>query len=150
VRHNACSAGQHPCHGAPLHAAIYARIPGVGAIINAQPVHVSAFCVTATPLSTYTIPESYIVLNEVPKLPFRRSIGDAAEIAAHLSLEKTPVLLIANEGAVVIGRTLLQAFDRLEVLEATTEALILARPLGSTVPLSTGDIAELRQALHLA
>ena len=150
VRGDACSAGQQPSRAARLHAEIYARHPGVGAIINAQPAHASAYCVTDTTLSTYTIPESYVVLNEVPKLPFQRIVEDAAAIAGRMTLEKTPVVLIANEGAVVIGRTLLEAFDRLEVLEATSEALLLARPLGPIVPMASSAIDELRRVFHLA
>jgi L-fuculose-phosphate aldolase len=122
----------------------------VGAIINAQPAHASAFCVTNTNLSTYTIPESYVVLNEVPKLPFLRIVEDAAEIASRMSLEKTPVVLIANEGALVMGRTLLEAFDRLEVLEATSEALLLAKPLGAITPMAGEAIDELRRVFNLA
>jgi len=150
VRGSACSVGQQPSRAARLHAEIYKHIPGVGAIINAQPAHASAFCVTDTPLSTYTIPESYVVLNAVVKLPFLRIVEDAAEIAARLSLEKTPVVLISNEGALVIGRTLLEAFDRLEVLEATAEALLLARPLGAPVLMPESAIEELRRVFRIA
>lgn len=146
----ACSAGQSPSRAARLHAEIYARHPEVGAIINAQPAHASAFCVTAAPLSTHTIPESYVVLNNVPKLPFLRIVEDAGRIAAELSPASRPVVLIANEGAVVVGRTLLEAFDRLEVLEATAEALLLARPLGPLVPMPASAIDELRRVFKLA
>lgn len=149
VRQGLCSRGQQPSRAALLHAEIYARHPAVGAVINAQPAHASAFCVTAEPLSTHTIPESYVVLNNVPKLPFKRIVEDADEIAATISPTKTPVVLIANEGAVVVGRTLLEAFDRLEVLEATAEALLLARPLGPLVQMPPSAIDELRHAFKL-
>ena len=105
---------------------------------------------TDATLSTYTIPESYVVLNEVTKLPFLRIVEDAAEIAKALTLEKTPVVLVANEGAVVVGRTLLEAFDRLEVLEATTEAILLARPLGAVAPMPASAIDELRRVFNIA
>lgn len=150
VRGDACTTGQQPSRAARLHAEIYARHPEIGAIINAQPAHASAFCMTAAPLSTHTIPESYVVLNNAPKLPFLRIVEDAAEIASQLSPAKCPVVLIANEGAVVVGRTLLEAFDRLEVLEATAEALILARPLGPLVPMPAAAIDELRRAFNIA
>ena len=150
VSGRACVADLQPSRSASLHAAIYARIPGVGAVINAQPAHASAFCVTDAILSTHTIPESYVVLNNPPKLPFLRIVEDAESIAGQLSLEKTPVLLIENEGAVVIGRTPLEAFDRLEVLEATAEALLLARPLGKIVPMGAAAIDELRRVFKLA
>jgi L-fuculose-phosphate aldolase len=128
---------------------IYERHPEVGAIINAQPAHASAFCMTAATLSTRTIPESYIVLNEAPKLPFLRIVEDAERIAAEVSLGRRPVVLIANEGALVLGRDILDAFDRLEVLEATTEALLLARPLGPVVPMPDPAIAELRRVFKV-
>jgi len=150
VRGELCAAGQTPSRAAHLHAEIYARHPGVGAIINAQPANASAFCVTNTSLSTYTIPESYVVLNEVVKLPFMRIVEDAAEIASRMSLEKTPVVLIANEGALVMGRTLLEAYDRLEVLEATSEALLLAKPLGPITPMADSAIDELRKVFNIA
>ncbi len=149
VRGDACSAGQQPSRAARLHAEIYAHHPSIGAVINAQPAHASAFCMTDAPLSTRTIPESYVVLNNAPKLPFLRIVEDAAEIASHLSPTHTPVVLIENEGALVVGRTLLEAFDRLEVLEATAEALLLARPLGPLVPMPEPAIAELRRAFNI-
>ncbi|ACB74587.1 class II aldolase/adducin family protein [Opitutus terrae] len=149
VRGDACPAGQQPSRAARLHAEIYARHPEIGAIINAQPAHASAFCVTDVPLSTHTIPESYVVLNDVPELPFRRIVEDAAVLATEVSATKRPVVLIANEGALVVGRTLLEAFDRLEVLEATAEALLLARPLGGIVEMPDSAINELREAFKI-
>jgi L-fuculose-phosphate aldolase len=149
VRGEACSAGQQPSRAARLHAEIYARHPSVGAVVSAQPAHATAYCVTDAPLSTHTIPESYLVLNEVGRLPFLRIVEDAAAIAAALSPVKTPVVLVANEGAVVVGRTLLEAFDRLEVLEATTEAILLAKPLGAVSPMPAAAIAELRRVFNL-
>ncbi|HEY0943730.1 MAG TPA: class II aldolase/adducin family protein [Opitutaceae bacterium] len=149
VRGDGCPAGQQPSRAARLHAEIYARHPEIGAIINAQPAHASAFCMTDAPLSTHTIPESYVVLNNVPELPFRRIVEDAALLATEISASKRPVVLIANEGALVVGRTLLEAFDRLEVLEATAEALLLARPLGPIVEMPPAAIDELRRAFNL-
>ena len=145
----ACERGKRPSRAVLLHALIYERHPEVGAIINAQPAHASAFCMTAAPLSTRTIPESYIVLHEAPKLPFLRIVEDAARIAGEVSLGRRPVVLIENEGALVLGRDVLDAFDRLEVLEATTEALLLARPLGPVVPMPDDAIAELRRVFKV-
>lgn len=149
AQRGACERGKRPSRAALLHALIYERHPEVGAIINAQPAHASAFCMTAAPLSTRTIPESYIVLNEAPKLPFLRIVEDAERIAAEVSLRKRPVVLIENEGAIVLGRDVLDAFDRLEVLEATTEALLMAKPLGPVVPMPDDAIDELKRVFKV-
>jgi len=132
-----------------LHALIYERHPDIGAIINAQPAHASAFCVSGAPLSTHTIPESYVVLNNAPMLPFHRIVEDAGRIAERISLRDCPVILIENEGVLVVGKNILDAFDRLEVLEATSEALLLSRPLGPVVSMPPAAIDELRRVFNV-
>ncbi len=144
-----CEAGRWPSRAAQLHAHIYAENPDVGAVINAQPAHASAFCMTKAPLSTRTIPESYVVLRDTPKLPFACIVEQAAHIAAQVSLKRCPVVLIENEGALVVGRDVLDAFDRLEVLEATAEALLMGRPLGPLVPMPEPALDELRRAFKM-
>jgi L-fuculose-phosphate aldolase len=43
----------------------------------------------------------------------------------------------------VLGTSLLDAFDRLEVLESTAEAVINSRPLGPVKPMDDEVISEL-------
>jgi len=146
VRGNRCEAGRQPSRAARLHATIYQRHPDIGAVINAQPAHASAFCMTQAELSTRTIPESYLVLRDTPRLPFARIVEEADVITGKVSLSRTPVILIENEGALIVGKDVLDAFDRLEVLEATAEALLLSRPLGPLVPMPDAALTELRRA----
>ncbi|MFT3989839.1 MAG: class II aldolase/adducin family protein [Luteolibacter sp.] len=147
---DACEAGKNPSRAVRLHSLIYEKNPDVGAIILAQPAHASAYCMTQAELSTRTIPESYLVLQESPKVPFACIVNDAEKLADLMSLEKCPVILIQNEGALIVGKDLLDAFDRLEVLEATAEALQLSRPLGPLVPMPHAALVELREAFGLA
>ena len=57
-----------------------------------------------------------------------------------------PFALIENNCALVLGRTILDAFDRLEVLESTAEAVILSRLLGEVQPMGDEVIEELIEA----
>jgi L-fuculose-phosphate aldolase len=54
-----------------------------------------------------------------------------------------------NNGVLVVGSSVLDAFDRLEVLESTAEALINARPLGPVHPMEEGPIRRLKEAFGL-
>ncbi len=144
-----CEAGKRASRTSRLHGLIYAANSEVGAIINAQPMCASAFCMTDAEFSTRTIPESYLVLGEAPKVPFACVVNDAEALAAKMSLKKCPVLMIENEGTLIVGRTLLEAFDRLEVLEATAEALQLSMPLGPLVPMPESALEELRKAFGM-
>ena len=131
-----------------LHQAVYRKHPQIGAIICAAPLHASAFAVTGRPLDTRTIPESYLFLRRVSMVPFA-AWADAPALATHVALE-TPAILLASGGALTVGRTMLEAFDRLEVLESTAEALIKAKALGGFRPMEESRIRELRAAFaHL-
>jgi L-fuculose-phosphate aldolase len=54
-----------------------------------------------------------------------------------------PIALLENDGVLVSGASVLDAFDRLEVLESTAEAVINARALGEVTPMSEEVIREL-------
>lgn len=144
-----CQAGGRPSRAGLLHARIYEKHPDVGAVILAQPEHASAYCMSDAELCTRTIPESYLVLLDAPKVPFARIVEDADLLAGKVDLKTCPVILIENEGALVVGKNLLDAFDRLEVLEATAEALQLSGPLGPLVPMPEEALTELRQAFGM-
>jgi L-fuculose-phosphate aldolase len=96
-------------------------------------------------LDTRTIPESYLFLKDVRTIPFAQQFGDGSEIAAAVS-PKNPIALLDHNGALVAGRTVLDAFDRLEVLEATAAAIIRSRVLGPISPMSDAVIDELLTA----
>lgn len=78
-------------------------------------------------------------------IPYGEQFEDGTALAERLSPEN-PIALIENDGVLVCGTSVLDAFDRLEALETTAEALIDSRPLGEVVPMSDAIIAELTAA----
>ncbi|MGF1656223.1 MAG: class II aldolase/adducin family protein [Verrucomicrobiales bacterium] len=123
----------------PWHQAIYEKNPSVGAVIHAQPLHGSAFAFSRRKLETRTIPESFLVLKECPLI----SQADFTPEKIAELVQQHPALVIENEGVLVVGKSLLEAYDRLEVLEATAEALVLAHGIGPTVPMPESAVIEL-------
>lgn len=132
-----------------IHDAIYRRHPDVGAIVNAYPVNATAFSITNVPLDTRTIPESYVVVRRVGRAPYGLQFEDAGAVAAHISPATPALLLLENDGVLVTGATVLEAFDRLEVLESTAEALINCRAIGELAPMPDNVIRDLAVAFGL-
>ena len=137
--------GKTPSSSTAGHRAIYQRQRDVQSIINAYPVNATAFSVTDAKLDSRTIPESFILLRDVQRSPFGARVGDGRELAERMTLTQ-PIMLLDNDGVMVVGSSVLDAFDRLEVLEATAEAMIDSRPLGPLVPMSDAVIDELSHA----
>lgn len=145
VRHGKCPAGVQPSRAAHLHGAIYAAHPEMNAVINALPVSATAFSVSDAVLDTRTIPESFLFLKDVPKLAYE-TLHRQPEAVAQAMGPDNPVALLEHNGALVAGKTVLDAFDRLEVLEATAEAIIQSKPLGTITPMDDAVIDELLKA----
>jgi L-fuculose-phosphate aldolase len=145
IRDGRSEAGKPPSRAAAIHDAIYRRHPEVGAVINAYPVNATAFSVTGVPLDSRTIPESYLVVRHVGRAPFGLQFGDGRDLAQLLSPEQ-PAIVMENDGVLVTGSDMLEAFDRLEVLESTAEAIINARAVGELRPLSDDVTRELDAA----
>lgn len=133
---------------AQLHAAIYRAHPEIHAVITSQAPHLTAFAVTDTALNARTIPESYIQLRDVMHESAENYRSDPVRTAARFSPSR-PAMLVSHEGAVTTGATLLQAFDRMEVMEATARSIIDAAPLGTIVHITDTEIDALTDAFDL-
>jgi L-fuculose-phosphate aldolase len=142
VRGEECEAGATPSRAARIHAALYRRYPEIGAIVNAYPVNATAFSVTGTALDSRTIPESYLVIREVGRISYGAQFEGPESLGDVIS-PRRPAALLENDGAMVTGRTVLEAYDRLEVLESTAEAIINCRAIGTVAPMPEEVTREL-------
>ena len=141
-------ADKRASRAARAHQAIYEQHPEVNAIVIAHPVNATAFSVTGVELNVRTIPESYVFLQDVQRIPQGLAHRDAPACANFVS-PSTPAAILENDGVLVTGRSVLDAFDRLEVLESTAEAVINAGPLGPVTPMPDTVIDELKAAFDL-
>jgi len=135
-------AGKMPSRSVNLHRAIYKQHPTIGCVITGQSPHIMTFGISKVQFTSKSIPESYILLLDIPLVPFYLIYKYPEKIAAQIS-ERVPVILIANDCILTTGRTVIQAFDRLEVAEYSAKALLDARAIGEMVPIGDMDIQQL-------
>jgi L-fuculose-phosphate aldolase len=141
-------AGKLPSRAVVVHQAIYEQHPEVQAIVSSQAPNVMAFSVTGVPIQTRTIPESYVLLRDIPLVPFGRTYTDEAFIAQHFGAS-VPVILLENDAVLAVGKSLLAAYDTLEVAEFTARSLLYAAPLGALSPIGDREVEDLHRAFHL-
>jgi L-fuculose-phosphate aldolase len=141
-------AGKKASRAVLAHRAIYKQHPNVNSIVFAHPVNATAFSVTDVKFDTRTIPESYVFLMDVQRVPYGVQYSGDDGIAKYVSA-KTPAAILENDGVLVTGKSVLDAFDRLEVLESTAEAVIDARAIGKVCVMPEPVIAELKAAFNL-
>jgi L-fuculose-phosphate aldolase len=116
-----------------LHLGIYRHLPEAVAVVHAHPPHATAFACTAEGLAPLLVPELHLLLGgPVPLAPY--APPGSPELFASLRpwLGRSPVILLANHGAVAIStRSARDAVHLLDQVEQVARLTWLARQLGS-------------------
>ncbi|TWT59202.1 class II aldolase/adducin family protein [Allorhodopirellula solitaria] len=141
-------AGKKASRAVLAHQAIYRKHPEVQAIAFAHPVAATAFSVTDAEFDSKTIPESYVFLRDVCRVPYGVQYRGDGSIADHIS-SSSPTAVLENDGVLITGGSILATFDRLEVFESTAEALVQSRAIGPLSVMQDNVISELRDAFGL-
>jgi L-fuculose-phosphate aldolase len=128
-----------------MHLAIYKKKKDVIAIVHAHPVFASLFTAIKAKINTNLTAEAKAILGD-PLFVKYAVMGSAAlaEVTAE-SAAKSDVLLLENHGILTTGANLLQAFDKIEVLENAAKMTLMAEMTGKRRPLDRSRIIELEK-----
>lgn len=108
-----------------MHLSIYRQRRDVNAIVHAHPVTACAFAATDIEIDTSLILEAAVVLGEISYADFKQM--GTNELATEVSVATTNAncVIMRNHGALAVGENILEAFDRLEVLENAAQMTIM-------------------------
>jgi L-fuculose-phosphate aldolase len=129
-----------------MHLAAYAARPDVRAVVHAHPVTAVALTVAGVPPPNDLVPEAAVTLGVVAVAPF--ATPGTEEVPASLAplWASHDVILLERHGALALGGTLGEAFDRIETLERVARIALLARLAGRCEPLGVDAVARVLAA----
>ena len=129
-----------------LHLRILRHRPDVQAVVHAHPPAATGFAVAGEEIPGNLLPELIFVVGPVPLVPFGMpgtlELGD--RIVPYIEDRRHHALLLANHGAVTLGRTLDEAWIRMESLEHAARIITAARAVGEPKPLTAEAVAKLQ------
>lgn len=134
---------RNPTSELDLHLRILRLRGDVGAVVHAHPPSATAFAVAGEGLTSFVLPELIFLVGPVPLVPYATPGTKAIADAVERFLEGHNALLLANHGAVTMGRTLEEAWIRMETLEHGARIQLGARLLGRVTELEPGAVAQL-------
>ncbi|MBS2213311.1 class II aldolase/adducin family protein [Carboxylicivirga mesophila] len=128
-----------------MHLAIYTARNDVNAIVHAHAPMGSLFAVVSRGVNTSLLAEAYTILGQ-PKLAVYAAPG-SEELAMNVAkvAMNTNVVLMANHGVLAVGNGLLEAFDRIEVLENAAKMTFLTSLINEKRELTTEHLVELKR-----
>ena len=126
-----------------MHLNIYKCRPDVFAIVHSHPVYASTFAVAGEAVDSAITGEARYMLGNVGLVDYH--IMGSAELADACAkvMSASNAAIMAKHGAITVGKTLFEAFDRMEVLENTAQINYDLRTMGCKARLSDEEIIEI-------
>jgi L-fuculose-phosphate aldolase len=126
-----------------MHLLIYRKNKHVSAIVHAHPLFATAFTAMKPKINTSLTAEARAVCGDPAFVPY--AMMGTSELAELVSdcISGSDILLLENHGILAAGSSLLQAFDRLEVLENAAKMTLVVEMKGGATPLSPEKISEI-------
>jgi len=136
--------GRKPSSEALMHLVAYRERPDINAVVHAHPPLSTGFAVAGIPLDRAVLAEVVTTLGSIPIAEYGTpSTREMADTVAPLIKAHDGVLL-ANHGALTIGRDLYSAYYKMETIEHFAQISLVARQLGREHLLSREEVARLQ------
>jgi L-fuculose-phosphate aldolase len=128
-----------------LHLNVYKKNSQVSALIHAHPLFATSFTAMKGTIDTSLTAEARAICGEPRFVPYAlMGTAELADIVAEHSTN-ADILLLENHGIITSGSSLLQAFDKLEVLENAAKMTLITEIRGKKRPLSQSRLREIER-----
>jgi L-fuculose-phosphate aldolase len=128
-----------------MHLAIYRKKKELCAIVHAHPVVASCFTALKLNIDTTLTAEARAILGEPLMVPYALMGTSELAKAAAENILLSDILLLENHGVLSTGSNLLQAFDKIEVLENAAKMTLIAELTRKKSPLTRSRILEIEK-----
>lgn len=126
-----------------FHTAIYKKRPEINAIVHAHPVYATVFSLTDKKFDTSLTGETRALLG-TPSFAAYKLMG-TEELAAEVSeaCVHSNVIIMKHHGIITLGKTLFEAYDRMELCEVNAKMLYISGIMGFTERLSKNQTDQI-------
>lgn len=129
----------------PMHRAIYESREDAGAVVHTHPVYATAFALAGKNIPEDHLIETGMMLKKVALAGYATpGTLEMAEVIAPY-IEEHNAILLQNHGALTVGKDLMDAFNKMEVLESVAKTVIVSRSLGEPVLISKENLAKMKK-----
>ena len=131
-----------------MHLSIYRKRPDIKAIIHAHPPVSTSFTAMNKSINCKLIAESYFILGTPQIAPYAlMGTQSLANIVSEKAIH-TNVILMQNHGIICLGKSLLEAFNKIEILEASAKMTLITELMKDIRQLTPEQIKEIDKLTH--
>ena len=126
-----------------LHLFAYRERAEVQAVVHAHPLYATGFAVAGLSFDDCVTPEIIVTLGSIPLASYGTPSTAKLPDTLRPYIHHHDAFLLANHGAVAVGKDLWDAYYKLERLEHYAHILFISRQLGGEKILPKDDVQEL-------
>lgn len=124
----------------PTHLACYEERPDVLAVVHAHPPNAIAFTLAGLSLSDPVLPEVVAAFGGIPTTAYATPGTPEGNEAIRPLIGQADAVMLDRHGSVTVGKTVDEAYFKLEKLEHAAQTLFAAHLLGELRPLSSDEV----------
>lgn len=126
-----------------IHKAIYENRDDINAIVHTHPVFATAFAITGDNIPKDYLVEASLVLGPVAVAEYGTpgTMEMVDGIMPHIG--KVDCMLLKNHGALTYGPDLIDAYNKMEILEGVSKTVIASKILGKPDTISEENLKKL-------
>lgn len=140
---NAQNAKHKPTSELPMHLEAYKQRDDVLAVVHAHPAHAVALSIAQIPIADDLIPEVVVFLGRIPVTPYATPSSEENAQAIRETIHDCDALVLERHGSLTVGRTLMEAFMRLEMVESSARLAYMTALLDVDRPIPSHQLAKL-------
>lgn len=134
---------RHPSSEWRMHELCYRERPDCAAVVHAHPPTAVALALAGVSLEDGYLSEACLTLGPVPVAPYVLPTTPEVAEALRPFVRRSQAVLMNHHGALCLGRTLDEAWRRMETLEHTAKVIHRARAFGPVPTLTADQVSRL-------
>jgi L-fuculose-phosphate aldolase len=131
-----------------MHTFIYQHRKDVNAVLHAHPVYAVALSVAGISLEKAILPESVFALGSIVTSPYATpTTRDVVDSIKPFILAGHHAVILARHGSITLGKTMEEAYMRLEILEHVAKVTAVARSIDKVTALPKKEIQKIEKIM---
>jgi len=126
-----------------IHLYAYQKRKEVNSVIHCHPTYATVLVLIGEGLSKHYLPEVFLTFGKVPLCKYATPSTDGVHKSLEPYIKYSWAMLLQNHGAVTLGKSLDDAYFKMEKLEHAAKIILLARLVGKPRELSKTNISEI-------
>lgn len=128
------------------HLAAYEERPDVDAVVHAHPPRAVGLTLAGVSMEDLVLPEVVYALGGIPTTAYATPASHEGAEVIREPIRDCDALMLDRHGSLTVGKSVLDAYFKLEKLEHAAESIFTAHLLGKVRTLSGSEVAKLLEA----